>query len=182
MAVEKKNTEKKNTGKKAPPAKEGKTLRAGKEPKSSQTKQVKPGVKESRVQEPKVLPTPKPVAKPHGQVFVKKMEKSLLDYKSEILNSLISNSNEFKEIAGGLDSKDLADIASDDIDRKMIEALGFQEIKRLRLIEAALLRIKEGKYGFCIKCGKLIPQDRLEAIPYAIMCIECKSEEERRNR
>ena len=177
MAIEKKkNTEKKTAGKKAPPAKEGKTASAGNLPGNlpGKTSQTKPDEKNEKASGPP--------PKPHGQVFIKKMEKALQDYKSEILNSLIATSKEFKEIAGGLDSKDLVDIASDDIDRKMIEALGFQEIKRLRLIEAALFRIKEGKYGFCIKCGKLIPQDRLEVIPYAIMCIECKSEEERRNR
>jgi len=117
-----------------------------------------------------------------GQVFIKKMEKALLEYKSEIMNNLIANNNDFKEIVEGLDPKDLADIASDDMDRKMIEALGSQELKRLKLINSALFRITEGKYGYCIKCGKMIPQDRLEAIPYALMCFECKSEEERRNR
>jgi RNA polymerase-binding protein DksA len=81
-----------------------------------------------------------------------------------------------------MDPKDLADVASDDIDRKMIEAIGSQELKRLKLIDSALTRIKQGKYGLCVKCGKRIPSDRLEAIPYALMCIECKSEEERRNR
>ena len=124
----------------------------------------------------------RPVPKSHGQAFIKKMEKALLEYKSEIMDNLIANNNDFKEIVEGLDPKDLADIASDDIDRRMIETLGSQELKRLHLIDSALSRINEGKYGYCIKCGKLIPQDRLEAIPFAIMCIECKSEEEKRNR
>jgi RNA polymerase-binding protein DksA len=95
---------------------------------------------------------------------------------------LINSSEDFKKIVEGMDPKDFADIASDDIDRKMIEALGSQELKRLRLIDSALTRIQQGKYGLCIKCGKKIPQSRLEAIPYALMCVECKSAEERRNR
>jgi RNA polymerase-binding transcription factor DksA len=76
----------------------------------------------------------------------------------------------------------VVDTASDDIDRKMIEAIGSQELKRLKLIESALSRIQQGKYGLCIKCGKRIPQERLEAMPYALMCVECKTAEERRNR
>ena len=159
MATEKKKTTEKKTAEK-------KTV-AGKEIKS-------------RTADAKAAPKAAPKA--HGPVFLKKIEKSLQEYKSEIMNNLIANSKDFKEIVEGLDPKDLADIASDDIDRKMIEALGSQELKRLRNIDSALSRIKEGKYGFCIKCGKLIPQDRLEAIPYALMCIECKSEEERRTR
>jgi len=119
---------------------------------------------------------------PIDQEFLDKMEAALLDLKSEIVNNLIASNEDFKEIMEGEEPKDLADIASDDMDRKMIEAIGTQELKRLKLIESALTRIKQGKYGHCIKCGKRIPQDRLIAIPYALMCIECKSEEERRNR
>jgi RNA polymerase-binding protein DksA len=110
------------------------------------------------------------------------MEKSLTDLKTDIVSNLVANNEDFKEIVEGMDPKDLADIASDDIDRKMIEAIGSQELKRLRLIDSALTRIKQGKYGLCMKCGKQIPKERLEAIPYALMCIECKTAEERRNR
>ncbi|GHU01665.1 dimethylmenaquinone methyltransferase [Betaproteobacteria bacterium] len=116
------------------------------------------------------------------QEFAARMDKSLTDLKLEIISNLLVSNEDFKEIVEGMDPKDLADIASDDIDRKMIEAIGSQDLKRLKLIDSALTRIQQGKYGLCIKCGKRIPNDRLEAIPYALMCIECKSAEERRNR
>jgi len=119
---------------------------------------------------------------PIDQEFIDKMETSLLALKAEIVDNLIASNQDFREIMEGMDSKDPIDVASDDIDRKMIEAIGSQELKRLKSIDAALTRIKQDKYGHCIKCGKRIPQDRLIAIPYALMCIECKSEEERRNR
>gem|GEM_PF-140061 len=127
------------------------------------------------------LPAPKPAPKIDPQIFTANMELALLELKAEINENLIANNNDFKEIVEGT-AKDLADIASDDIDRKIIEALGSQELKRLRLIESALGRIKQGKYGYCIKCGVEIPQERLGSIPYALMCIRCKSDEERRNR
>jgi RNA polymerase-binding protein DksA len=114
--------------------------------------------------------------------FIERMKQSLSELKSEIVDNLVASNEDFKEIVEGMDPKDLADIASDDIDRKMIEALGSQELKRLKLIDSALTRIEQGKYGLCMKCGKKIPHGRLEAIPYALMCIECKSAEERRNR
>ena len=119
---------------------------------------------------------------PIDREFIEKMETSLSVLKNEIVDNLVTGSQEFKEIMEGMDPKDLVDIASDDMDRKMIEIIGVQELKRLKLIESALTRIKQGKYGHCIKCNKRIPQDRLIAIPYALMCIECKSEDERRNR
>jgi RNA polymerase-binding protein DksA len=114
--------------------------------------------------------------------FVAKMNEALKVLKQEIVSNLIVSNEDFKEIVEGMDPKDLADVASDDIDRKMIEAIGSQDLKRLRLIESALTRLQLGKYGLCVKCGKRIPQERLEAIPYALMCIECKTAEERRNR
>jgi len=119
---------------------------------------------------------------PIDQAFIDKMEVSLAKLKAEIIDKLIASSEDFKEIVDKADSKDLADVASDDIDRKMIEIIGSQELKRLKLIDSALTRIKQGKYGSCIKCSKKIPGDRLTAIPWALMCIDCKSEDERRNR
>ena len=126
--------------------------------------------------------TQRPVPQMDSHAFAEKMELSLLELKSEIVDNLIASNKDFKEIVEVMDPKDFADIASDDIDRKMIEALGSQELSRLKLIDSALTRIKQGKYGICIKCDRSIPQKRLEAIPYALMCVECKSEEERRNR
>ena len=102
--------------------------------------------------------------------------------KKEIVAQLMATSSEFKNILEDMDSKDSVDVASDDIDRKMLETVGTKDLNRLKLIDSAIARIEQGRYGLCMKCGKNIPQARLEAIPYALMCIECKSAEEKRNR
>ncbi|MCL2382545.1 MAG: TraR/DksA family transcriptional regulator [Treponema sp.] len=114
--------------------------------------------------------------------FVKWMEKSLLELKREIVTNLVASNEDFKGMMEATEPKDSADVASDDIDRKMIEAIGSQELKRLKLIDSALTRIQQGKYGLCIKCSKKIPHARLEALPYALMCVECKTADEKRNR
>jgi DnaK suppressor protein len=111
-----------------------------------------------------------------------KMRELLVAQKREILETLIATNADFRAIVEEMDPKDFADVASDDIDRKMIEALGSQDIKRLRAIDAALSRINLGRYGICMKCNKKIPTERLGAIPYAVLCIDCQKEEERRNR
>lgn len=116
------------------------------------------------------------------QEFVEQMKTKLLDMKAEILQKLVAEDEEFRDIVDKDDSKDLVDIASSDIDKSTLEALGTQEMRRLRLIEAALVRIENGKYGFCLKSGKPIPRERLEAIPYALYRIEYQNEVERRNR
>ena len=114
--------------------------------------------------------------------FVSRMNKELLRLKEEILQNLIAENEDFEALVGDLDPKDLADIAADDIDRKTLEALSSHDIKRLRLIDSAVSRIRNERYGVCMRCNKKIPQERLEAIPYALMCIECQSTDERRNR
>ena len=81
-----------------------------------------------------------------------------------------------------VDSGDEADVASDAVDRTLLDSLSAQDAQRLRLIDNALDRIRQGKYGLCAKCGKEIPQARLEALPYALMCVACASAEERRRR
>lgn len=117
-----------------------------------------------------------------SMTFKQAMKKKLLDLKEQILRQLASESDEFQEIVDDMEPKDLADIAADDIDRRILEVLGSQEIKRLQLIDSALGRMENGHYGVCMSCGKKIPEERLKAIPYAILCIDCKSSEERRNR
>jgi RNA polymerase-binding transcription factor DksA len=47
-------------------------------------------------------------------------------------------------------------------------------ILRLQLIDEALQRITDGTYGVCRRCGQPIPDDRLEAIPFAAYDIECQ--------
>jgi RNA polymerase-binding protein DksA len=114
--------------------------------------------------------------------FVEDMRESLLNLKEELLKTMMQESDELKEIVEDMDPKDLVDIASEDIDRTIMQALGAQDMKRLRLIESAISRIENGHYGMCIRCNKKIPKERLQAIPYALMCIACKSSDERRNR
>jgi len=116
------------------------------------------------------------------KTFNESMKDSLIRLKEEIIQNLISESDDFKALVEDMDPKDLVDVAADDIDRKTLDTLSAKEIKRLRLIDSALARIQAGRYGLCMKCNKKIPRERLEAIPYALMCIECQTSDERRNR
>lgn len=116
------------------------------------------------------------------KTFTDSMKDSLVSLKEEIIQNLISESADFKALVDDMDPKDLVDVAADDIDRKTLDTLSSKEIRRLRLIDSALGRIQNGRYGICMKCNKKIPRERLEAIPYALMCIDCQTSDERRNR
>lgn len=73
----------------------------------------------------------------------------------------------------------LADTATVTVDREVDYTLEEHSAHVLRDIDAALGRIDEGSYGRCGRCGGSIGEERLEAMPYATLCIECKRLEER---
>ena len=114
--------------------------------------------------------------------FIEKMQAKLLAEKSVIAKSLADQNADFKKIIEGGEKGDEADIASDVVDGTLLESLGKQDLNRLQMINNALDRIKQGKYGYCLICKKEIPKERLEAIPYAFLCVGCQSQNERRNR
>ncbi len=116
------------------------------------------------------------------KLIEKKFVKLLIKAKEEIISSLVSESKEFEAIVDDMDPKDLVDLAAGDIDKKTLEALNQKDLRKLRLIDSALSRAKNGRYGLCMRCGTRIPEERLEAIPYALMCIDCRSIEERKLR
>ena len=58
-------------------------------------------------------------------------------------------------------------------DREMDSTLEDNSEHVLAAIDAALRRIEDGTYGVCRKCGKQIAPERLEARPWADLCIDC---------
>lgn len=67
------------------------------------------------------------------------------------------------------------DTAQDEVNSQLAEV----ESRELASIENALERMKEGTYGQCEVCGGKIPMARLDALPYATVCIGCQRELER---
>ncbi len=56
------------------------------------------------------------------------------------------------------------------------------EREKIRLLNDALRKIYEGKFGICELCGENISESRLEVIPYAKYCIDCMSKMEYKQR
>lgn len=113
------------------------------------------------------------------KAFVKEMEGKLIEAREEILKKFISENEDFRRIVNGLEAKDYADIAADDIATSKMEAINRHDSNRLKQIDSAVSRIHNQRYGLCLQCGKKIPEDRLRAIPYAVLCIECKNKDEK---
>lgn len=85
---------------------------------------------------------------------------------------------ETEEMIGSVDNH-LAETASATLDREIDYTLEENSEHVLAEIDSALGRIEAGAYGTCRTCGQPISEERLEAIPYATQCIDCKRREER---
>jgi DnaK suppressor protein len=72
-----------------------------------------------------------------------------------------------------------ADGGSDALDLELELSLEDNAGHLLGAIDSALSRLEAGTYGNCDRCGDTIGRDRLEALPWATKCIECKRLEER---
>jgi len=85
---------------------------------------------------------------------------------------------EVEEMAGMSDNH-LGETATATLDREIDYTLEENSTQVLLEIDAALARIDAGSYGTCTHCAGEIPQGRLDAKPWASLCIDCKRETER---
>src|SRR5687768_3592242 len=88
--------------------------------------------------------------------------------------------DETGELVSGSADQHPADTATETFDRELAVTLEDNSETVLAAIDGALERIEKGTYGICVNCGKPIPPERLEALPYEELCIDCKRQIERR--
>lgn len=69
----------------------------------------------------------------------------------------------------------MADQGTDSQEREKAFMFASRESKYIEKLDLALKRIENGTYGVCFKCKKDIGTERLEAVPIATMCVECKN-------
>lgn len=72
-----------------------------------------------------------------------------------------------------------ADVGSEVFEREKDFSIVQQVEDQISEVEAAMARLKDGTYGNCERCGKPIAKDRLEALPWARLCVEDQAAGER---
>jgi DnaK suppressor protein len=114
----------------------------------------------------------------------KKLAEQLKAFKEMLLKKKTLLANHLKTELSALEAPDkhhladLEEMASDTHDTDSlceIMAVGANTIDQ---IDLALAKIEEGTYGVCEDCGEHIAYERLEALPFATLCIECKKRRE----
>ena len=116
---------------------------------------------------------------------LKKYEKLLLKKKNELLENMGDIMKDrvgttTKESTGDLSSYSyhMADQGTDAMERELAFMFASKTGRLIYHVDEALRRINDGSYGKCILCERPISKARLEAVPHARLCIECKSAEE----
>jgi len=106
----------------------------------------------------------------------------LLDLRSRVLGAahdIVGGDVDDGELSNAGGDQHLADHATEMVDREVDESLEENAEAIVQEIDAALGRIDDGTYGTCLRCGNPIPEERLVAVPYAVLCVTCKRDEER---
>ena len=112
------------------------------------------------------------------------MDQAKLDHFREVLLEQLrratenarANQNDALEFASNDDGvKDVADQSVKDVNQEIEFRLSERESQMAADIDQALMRIDEGSYGVCARCGKDIPERRLEAVPTARYDAECQT-------
>jgi RNA polymerase-binding transcription factor DksA len=106
----------------------------------------------------------------------------LLDLRQRLTlaaEGILADDEEDGELNTAAGDQHLADHASDTLDREMDWTLEENAEHILGEIDRALELLAEGTYGICTACGRPIPEERLEAVPYATLCVEDRRRQER---
>jgi YteA family regulatory protein len=110
----------------------------------------------------------------------------LLEDQAAELQRLLAETDEFEELGSLKDSlQELsfydnhpADIGTETFERSKDIALRDLNKEQLANVRQALQRLKAGNFGLCLRCGREIPAERLEAVPAAAYCLDCQEQAE----
>lgn len=119
-------------------------------------------------------------------------DEELQEFKELILAKLEKANLEYDRLRSNLTNLDGNDVADTSPTFKVLEEgattlnkeeaghLAQRQMKFIQNLQAALVRIENKTYGVCRKTGKLIPKERLRAVPHATLSVEAKNDEKKR--
>jgi DnaK suppressor protein len=106
------------------------------------------------------------------------LRKVLINRRDALRTALAGDLSLLKELRQQT-SGDVVDAALDSAQDEISSQLAEVESRELANIENALEQMREGRYGICDTCETNIPLARLQALPYATLCIQCQREAEK---
>lgn len=105
------------------------------------------------------------------KIILEKLEKAKADY--ELLKSAITQ-NESNDTVDTSPTFKVLEEGASTLSKEEAGRLAQRQLKFIQHLQAALVRIENKTYGICRETGKLIPKERLLAVPHATLSIEAK--------
>lgn len=111
----------------------------------------------------------------------------LAEFKELILGKLNKAKEEYEQLRASITNMDGNDVTDTSPTFKVLEEgastlskeeagqLAQRQMKFIQNLQSALIRIENKTYGICRETGKLIPKERLRAVPHATLSIEAKN-------
>ncbi|HUV86691.1 MAG TPA: TraR/DksA C4-type zinc finger protein [bacterium] len=116
----------------------------------------------------------------------KKFEKLLLEMREKKVEYIamlreVAISRTQRDASGDISAftSHPADISTESDEREKVASLITRETQIVKELDAALERIGDATYGECDTCGGDIPPARLQALPFATLCVKCQAEAEK---
>lgn len=103
-------------------------------------------------------------------LILEKLDKAKRDY--ELLRSNLSNAN---DVADTSPTFKVLEEGASTLSKEEAGRLAMRQQKFIQHLQAALVRIENKTYGICRETGKLIPKERLRAVPHATLSIDQKN-------
>ena len=111
------------------------------------------------------------------ELILKKLEKAQRDY--ELLKANVTNSDG-NDIADTSPTFKVLEEGASTLSKEEAGQLAQRQMKFIQHLQNALVRIENKTYGVCRETGKLIPKERLMAVPHATLSVEAKQKVGRR--
>jgi DnaK suppressor protein len=108
----------------------------------------------------------------YGMLVAKRRE--IMDQIKETLGQSLTE-DQWRQVESAMD---VGDQSLMDLEREMGISLLEMRNRKRQLIDEALIRLEEGLYGICAECGAEISERRLEAVPFAKLCVNCQTRQE----
>jgi len=112
--------------------------------------------------------------------FIDEMKDALKTEKTVLIEKLVKTDSDFKNLRDSKTINDSIDSVTEELAFRKLQLNATREATKLEAINNALSRIHNKQYGYCVVCGKEIPENRLRAIPYTVVCVDCKNAEEKK--
>jgi len=106
--------------------------------------------------------------------FNEQMRQRLIERRAALMQNVTGDASLLDGLKVSAESGDSADQATNSLHGEISAQLADVEFREIANIDKALRQVADGAYGICEGCRKNIPMKRLDAIPHASFCIDCK--------